>query len=258
MNEPSSPPICEAHGASDVGLVRLNNEDVFAKLSRENFFILADGMGGHNAGEVAANETVFKLSEWIRNYPIATKRSTDELIRDLEEAICRTNEWVHHLANQEKRMEGMGTTLCVAWIFGETLIFAHVGDSRIYRIRKGRITCLTRDHSLRDELLASGELDESLAATYPYRNVITRAIGTQPKVAAEVQTEEIQRGDLYFLCSDGLTDALSDKTILDIIRATDTFKEATEDLITAVKAAGGTDNITILLFRPRTYLTKSF
>jgi protein phosphatase len=250
MNEPSSPPIFEAYGATDVGLVRLNNEDVFAKLTNQNFFILADGMGGHKAGEVAANETVFKLAEWVRHYPLSSSPSTEKLVNDLKEAICQTNEWVHHLASQEKRMEGMGTTLCVAWVYGETLIFAHVGDSRIYRIRKGRITCLTRDHSLRDELLASGELDESQAANFPYKNVITRAIGTQPQVLPEVQTETILPGDLYFLCSDGLTDALADKTILDIIRRTDTFQEATEELILAVKKAGGTDNITILLFKP--------
>ncbi len=251
MNEPSSPSICEAFGATDVGLVRLNNEDVFAKLPRENFFILADGMGGHSAGEVAANETVFKLSEWIQNYPFSFDIPTGKLIQDLEEAICSANRWVHELASQEKRMEGMGTTLCVAWAVSETLILAHVGDSRIYRVRKGRITCLTRDHSLLDELLARGELDEALASSFPYKNVITRAIGTQPSVTPEMQTETIQPGDLYFLCSDGLTDSLSDEMILDITRSTDTFEEAAEDLIAAVKEAGGTDNITVHFFRTK-------
>lgn len=239
----------ESFGATDVGLVRLNNEDIWGRVSKKQFFILADGMGGHAAGEVAAAETVFKLCAWVKDYLFDPQAPFDQHVDALDEAIRQTNLKVYELSHKDKKMAGMGTTLCLAWMIGKEMILAHVGDSRIYRIRRGRITQLTHDHSLRDELIAKGELDESLAPTFPYKNVITRAIGTQPTVTAEILTEKVISGDLYFLCSDGLTDALSDTLIRDIIISSSCLEEATTRLIQSVKSAGGTDNITILIFK---------
>jgi len=129
------------------------------------------------------------------------------------------------------------------------MIYAHVGDSRIYRIRKGRLTQLTQDHSLKEELIASGELDESLATSFPYKNVLTRAVGTQKQVRADFGVDQPQHEDLYFLCSDGLTDSLTDAQIHDIIDTADTLEAATAMLIIEAKKSGGNDNITILMLK---------
>lgn len=238
----------KSYGASDIGLSRLNNEDVWAQMLGERFFILADGMGGHKAGEVAANETVIYLCSLIKKV-YDENRSVDEWMEIIEEGIRKANHHILKLAAADKEKEGMGTTLCLTLIAKETLIYAHVGDSRIYRIRKGRITQLTRDHSLKDDLIAKGELDESLALSFPYKNVITRAIGTDKNVIPEIDTTDIQPDDLYFLCSDGLTDALSDAQIHDIIEDSPTLQAATDCLILETKKAGGSDNITIIIFQ---------
>jgi len=235
-------------GASDIGLARVNNEDAFAQLPQEKCFLLADGMGGHKAGEVAANETVVWLCNWIKK---ATQNnpSPEEWSQVIAEGIQKVNEWVFELASQDIEKEGMGTTLCLALLTDATLLCAHVGDSRIYQIRKGRITQLTRDHSLKDELIAKGELDESLGRSFPYKNVITRAIGTQKEVQPDLQTIGVEKGDLYFLCSDGLTDPLSDEKILATIQSAPSLRKATEELILEAKKSDGDDNITLILIK---------
>ncbi len=238
----------DAYGASDLGLGRINNEDIWAQMPKEQFFILADGMGGHKAGEVAATETVIHLCKIIKDARTKS-HTTDEWQEILHKAITDTNAHVFALSQTSKELEGMGTTLCLALIEGTTFIHGHVGDSRIYRIRKGRIAQLTRDHSLKDDLIARGELDESLALSFPYKNVITRAVGTQKTVTPEIAAEPIESEDIYFLCSDGLTDPLSDAQIHDIIDESEDSKSATENLILEAKKAGGSDNITIITIK---------
>lgn len=234
----------ESFGGSDIGLIRLNNEDVFALLPEQNFYILADGMGGHKAGEVAAKEAVFYLCRIIKEIePKPT--SADEWVELFEQAIREANRWVYDLGSLDRDKEGMGTTLCMALLYHKTLIYAHVGDSRIYRIRKGRITQLTQDHTLKDRLISERGFEEKVI----YRNVITRAIGTQEMVTPDVQSEEVRSGDIYLLCTDGLTEALSDRALLSIIQAAPTLQTAIEELISEAKIHGSTDNITALLFK---------
>lgn len=240
----------DSFGISDIGLVRITNEDVFALMPKEKFFILADGMGGHNGGEIAANETVVQLCQFIKNlFSRSRLPNLEKLKTEIAQAILSTNLWVYDLASKEKEMKGMGTTLCLSLVVDKSLIYAHVGDSRIYQVRRGRISQLTHDHSLRAELIAKGELDESLASAFPYKNVITRAIGTQPTVVPEVHSCTLEPGDIYFLCSDGLTDRLTDQQILNIIRGAKTVKESGEELIQDAKKKGGDDNITVVLFK---------
>lgn len=238
----------DSYGASDVGLSRLNNEDVFAQMPKEQFFILADGMGGHKAGEVAANETVMQMCNIVKEM-CENPYSIEEWKQHLKEGISQTNVHVFNLSKSSKEYEGMGTTVCMTLIIENTLLYAHVGDSRIYRIRKGRLTQLTRDHSLKDDLIARGELDELLASSFPYKNVITRAIGTQEIVKPEMGESLAKAGDIYLLCSDGLTDSISDAQIHDIIDDSQNAKETTENLILAAKRAGGKDNITVITIR---------
>lgn len=246
-NQPSKQ--IESYGLSDVGLVRENNEDVWAELLNEYCFILADGMGGHQAGEVAAKETVDILSDHIRKIIKAKKTSIEELSNWLKKAIIDTNRRIYQLSLEKKELHGMGTTLCLALIHHPYLIYAHVGDSRIYRIRDQKIERLTKDHSLKDELISKGQLLEEDAPFFPYRNVITRAIGTQPQTDPEIQTTLMDPKDIYFLCSDGLTDNLSDREMLKIIISSSSLKQATERLIQNAKDKGGADNITIVMFR---------
>lgn len=238
----------ESHGATDIGLVRLNNEDVWAQMPREQLYILADGMGGHNAGEVAANETVMLICREIK---AAAQRRHDlrEWQEILSKAIEKANLHVLTLGSHDPDLAGMGTTVCVILVIGNTLLHAHIGDSRIYRLRKGRLFQLTRDHSLKEELIASGELDESLASSFPYKNVLTRAIGTHRHVSADFGLEPLEPSDIYFLCSDGLTDSLSDAQIQDIIEGSDSLAEASATLILEAKKNGGNDNITILMLK---------
>ena len=240
----------ESFGATDIGLVRLNNEDVWARMPDEQCFILADGMGGHKAGEIAASEAVLHLCKLVKEEHTTTKGHTpQEWVELLDEGVREANQHIYNLASTNPEMEGMGTTLCLALIANHSLIAVHVGDSRIYRLRKGRLTQLTKDHSLRDELIAKGELDESLASSFPYKNIITRAIGTQKTVVPEIQILAIELGDLYFLCTDGLTDSLLDAQIVDIIESSETLQESTESLILESKKQGGNDNITIVMVR---------
>ncbi len=240
----------ESFGTSDIGLVRTTNEDVWAHLSKENFFILADGMGGHLAGEIAASETVLHLCSWIeRLFALETPVNADSLVSPLEKAIHRANEWVYAMASENEEMSGMGTTLCLALLLGSQLLYAHVGDSRIYRVRKERLTRLTNDHSLRGELIAAGQLDEEELGSFPFKNVITRAMGTQTEVLPDIQVAEVLPGDLYFLCTDGLTDCLNDKKILDIIKQEKSVKATVQKLVEEAKMQGGHDNITVLMFK---------
>ncbi len=237
----------DAENQSDIGLSRLNNEDVFASLQKENFFVLADGMGGHNAGKIAAQTTVDKLCHYVKqasHHP----HSPEEWKTILSDAIFETNLHVFQMAEQNVEHKGMGTTLCLSLIVEKQLIIGHVGDSRIYRFRKGRLTRLTQDHSLKGELIASGKLDEESAQNSSKKNIISRAIGTQMTVASELATFDIESDDLYLLCSNGLTDLLSDATIADHLEKASTLKEANENLILAAKEAGGSDNITLLCF----------
>jgi len=235
----------EAFGASDIGLARINNEDAFAILPSQQCFLLADGMGGHKAGEVAANETIVQLVNTIKKqHP--NKPSPKQWEEILVKAVANTNSHIKTLSREREELRGMGTTLCMLLIAESTLICMHVGDSRIYRVRKGRLTQLTRDHSLKADLIASGELDESLAPSFPHKNVITRAIGTHKFVEPDITMTAIEPNDIYFLCSDGLTDPLSDTQIQDIIDETDSPKAATEKLILEAKKAGGGDNITVI------------
>lgn len=237
--------VVESFGISDIGLVRTNNEDAFAILSDPPCYLLADGMGGHLAGEIASNEAITYLAESLKS--LKKNASIPDTVLQITHLIKKTNEHVHVLSLRNDLWHGMGTTLCLVLLYKEKLIHAHVGDSRIYRIRKGSIERLTQDHSLKDELIAKGEHDESL--TFLYKNVITRAIGTHPTVIPDIKVADLHSGDIYLLCSDGLTDCLTDKEILSVILASSSLKEAAENLVEEANLCGGNDNITVVMFK---------
>ena len=240
-------------GISDQGLVRQNNEDVWKSLPSHHFFVLADGMGGHKAGEIAAHEAVESLSMSIKRiFSSDRKENTEpEHIADhLHYAIQDANCWVKQLSEENESYAGMGTTLCCFMLHNDQLIYAHVGDSRIYRFNSVKqLEQLSEDHSLKNHLLRKGKLTLENMERYPYKNRITKAIGTQLFVIPDVDFIPVQAGDVFFLCSDGLTDHLSDEEIRRILSEYGCVEKASKILVDKAKAKGGKDNITIVMIK---------
>ncbi len=238
----------ESFGKSDVGLIRNNNEDVFRELPKERFFILADGMGGHNAGEIAAMRAVEYMCSAVQNIfqnPI-NSLELEELQSQIESVIQNTNLWIHHLGTSNPNFHGMGTTLCSALFFKQFVVYSHVGDSRIYRFRKGQLKALTTDHTVKPK--NSSILENSNSVSLP-RKALARAIGTSIFVAPEMGKDLVEAGDTYLLCSDGLTDLVSDSLIETLLKNYTDLNQVSDHLIETAKESGGHDNITLLLVR---------
>jgi len=234
----------EAAGRTDVGQVRTSNEDAFGYCVEDGVFALCDGMGGAAAGEVASRIAVDTLIE-----SLCDARSQENRRKVLEEAIADANERVHARAEQEVALRGMGTTLVALAIGGDHALIGHVGDSRCYLFRKGKLIRKTLDHSLVDEQVRLGQLTQYEAEHSPLRNVITRAIGTQVSVSADIGELDLKHGDILLLCSDGLTRELPDDKIATILGADGHLEELCSQLVNSAKAAGGHDNITAVLVR---------
>lgn len=222
-------------GFSDVGLVREQNEDVFCILEDKRLFVLADGMGGHNAGEIAAEMAVSHLAELL---------SSDV---DIEKAFEQVNAAIYKKGQEVKKFSGMGTTLSCLVIRGCEALYAHIGDSRIYRLREEILEPLTSDHTLVNELIENGVMALEDASTFPYRHILTKAIGTNPVQVPTINQSKVEGGDFYLLCSDGLTNFVSEEQIQDILNSKGSLKEKTMRLIETVKKNNGSDNITIIL-----------
>ncbi len=223
--------------ATHPGRKRRHNEDAY--VVEPPIFAVADGMGGAKAGEVASGLAAAALKE------TGADGSGEERVAQL---IQEANRRVFRRASEDREASGMGTTMTVALVEDGTVVFGHVGDSRAYLIRGGSIEQLTDDHSLVAELVRSGRLTPEEAEAHPQRSVITRAVGTEPDVDVDTFTVEPEDGDLFLICSDGLTDMVDDGTIIDAIeRHRDDLDEAAKALVGAANRVGGEDNITVLL-----------
>lgn len=233
----------EAFGISDIGLVRGNNEDVWTVLPEKQFFILADGMGGHNAGEVAAAIAVESMCQSLFSLP--DQASMEATCQFLREAVIKANFKVYDESLRLPECLGMGTTLCCFLIKENFLIYAHVGDSRLYRYRN-KLHQLTEDHSLRQCLWNK---ENSARPTFLMRNVITRAIGTQAMILPDIGIISLQQNDIYMLCSDGLSDYVAEDKVTQILSTPLSLEEMGKKLIKAAIEKGGNDNITLLLGR---------
>ncbi len=231
--------VAEHWSGTDTGLQRRANED--SMLVRSPLFVVADGMGGAQAGEVASRLAVeaFKGGLADGSDPQAS------LVAQVEQANAHINELSH--ANIEHA--GMGTTITAAYLGEQDMVVAHVGDSRAYCLRDGELLRLTDDHSLVDELIRQGKLTPAEAEEHPQRSVITRALGPEAYVEVDVRTFRARPGDVYLVCSDGLTAMLSEEQLLAVLLSKPALREAGEALIAAANAAGGKDNITVVLLR---------
>jgi serine/threonine protein phosphatase PrpC len=224
---------------TDTGRKRRRNEDAY--VCEPPLFAIADGMGGAQAGEVASRLAAAALKE-----SGAKTLGGEERISDL---IQEANRRVYDRSSTDPNTSGMGTTITVALVENGNVAFGHVGDSRAYLIRGGRMEQVTEDHSLVNELLKSGKLSREEAETHPQRSVITRALGTDPDVDADTFTIEAQSGDVFLLCSDGLTDMVGEREILELVELNrQDIDAALKSLVKAANRNGGEDNITVVAF----------
>ncbi len=225
-------------GRSDAGRKRLRNEDAF--VCDPPLFAVADGMGGAQAGELASGLAAAALREH------GGGDATETRIADL---IQEANRRVYARASQDAAAAGMGTTVTVALVEGDCVVFGHVGDSRAYLLRDGQLRQVTDDHSLVAELVRSGRLSPEEAESHPQRSVITRALGTDPDVEIDTFALDARPGDLFLLCSDGLTSMVDDAAILEVAeRYRGDLESAVHELLAAANRGGGEDNITAVLF----------
>jgi protein phosphatase len=231
--------IVEQAGRTDVGRQRTANED--SLVVRPPLFAVADGMGGAKAGEVASAVAVEAVEQ--------ARESSEPAEAQLAGIVRDANRRIYDLAVADESRRGMGTTLTLAKVHDEEVSLAHVGDSRAYRMRDGELSQLTRDHSLVAELERSGQITPEAAEHHPQRSIITRALGPEPDVEVDTYTLAGRDGDVFLICSDGLTSMISDDEVRSILRSASSLEEAANALVLAANQSGGKDNITVILFR---------
>jgi protein phosphatase len=227
----------ESAVASDIGKVRTRNEDAYLLLPEKGIFAVADGMGGHAAGDVASRTALESVSEISDG--------------DVVSAVLRANRAVSERAQREPQLAGMGTTLTLLALQRDknVALLGHVGDTRSYLFRAGKLQQLTRDHTVAQEMVDAGQLTKDTARNHPASSMLQRAIGTQSEVDVDFAEIDVQSADLFLLCSDGLTGMLSDGEIARILENEKPLQQLADELVEAANQRGGRDNITSLLVR---------
>jgi protein phosphatase len=240
---------------TDIGLKRAHNEDTISIDESLGLFILADGMGGYNAGEVASRLCVDSITEQIHQ-KIKSPRlprmrwQVSHASRWIEEAITQSNTDVNALAHINPECTGMGTTVVAALLDQDRLVVGHVGDSRAYRLRQGQLVQITHDHSVVQTQIDAGLITEQDARHSPIKNLITRAVGSHEDIEVEVREHKVEEGDLYMLCSDGLTDMLEPHLVHQMLMdLSSNLQNCCDQLVAAANMHGGNDNISVLLMR---------
>jgi protein phosphatase len=248
----------ETCGQSDVGLRRPHNEDTIEVNDALHLYVVADGMGGHAAGEVASRTAVDAMREFIDHaqtdkdftWPFGFDNALSTPENLLSSAIQLANRRVCQLAGENRDYNGMGTTLTALYEADDQILIGHVGDSRTYRLRGGQLELITNDHSWVNEQLQRNIITEDEARHHRWRNVITRALGNRPDLEVDLKSLEPQEGDLFLLCSDGLSGLVGDEEITRILsEASDPLEGACQALIEAANREGGIDNISVILVR---------
>jgi serine/threonine protein phosphatase PrpC len=239
---------------TDPGLARDNNEDSVAIDEPTRLGILADGMGGYNAGEIASGmATTFIKSELGRWLSQAGRHANSrEVRRAMEICVDNANRSIFNAANSNPQYSGMGTTLVLGVFQDSRLMLGHIGDSRCYRLRGTEFSQITKDHSLLQEQMDAGLITPEQAAVSTNKNLVTRALGVEDAVLLEVNEHKVESGDLYLMCSDGLSDMLDDAAISNILVGEGTLEQKSLQLVEAANANGGRDNISVLLAHAKT------
>lgn len=238
------------YAITDIGRKRELNEDYIYTSGQPigalpNLFIVADGMGGHKAGDYASMHTVDRFVEVIRE--LGEEHGVQDAIN---EAVTAANAYIYQRSKENSNLSGMGTTLVLASCIGNEAIVANIGDSRLYLVNDDAMTQITRDHSLVEEMVTLGGIDREMARNHPDKNIITRAVGVKEKVAADFFEVDLTKGDKLLLCSDGLTNMLRDEEIYQIIQNNKELEQAAKALVDAANENGGRDNIAVVLVEP--------
>ena len=244
-------------GETNVGMKRTHNEDNLYLPTDERLAIVADGMGGHASGEIASQMAVETVVEFFKStqedteitWPFKLDRGYRYDVNRLITGIKLANVKIFEAAQREPQYRGMGTTIVAALFLDDQVLIAHVGDSRLYRVRDGEIQQITEDHSLLNDYIKMKKLSADEIANFPHKNVIVRALGMKESVQVDLLTDQVRVNDTYLLCSDGLSGMVDDPKIHDLVRTEADLDKATEKLIGAANAAGGVDNITVVMAR---------
>jgi serine/threonine protein phosphatase PrpC len=247
----------EISSATHTGMVRSHNEDAIAADGGVGLAVLADGMGGYNAGEVASGIAVALITSEMRQaipktnlHALGQEEGDLQAVRMLKGVVAKTNTSIFESANSQPQYAGMGTTLVVALFRDNRVSVAHIGDSRLYRMRNERLDQVTRDHSLLQEQIDSGMLSKEAARRSQNKNLVTRALGIEPEVEPEIHTYDAQPGDIYLLCSDGLNDMVEDEDIeLTLNAMGSNLPLAANQLVQMANDNGGRDNISVILVK---------
>jgi protein phosphatase len=254
--DPSLPLV--AAGLSHPGKQRPENEDAFGSFVENRLFIVADGMGGHNAGEVAAAMAIDCVESFFTSYhadprqvwPYGVDRALSLAANLLRVGIKVGNDKIREAASSDRSRARMGATVVAMAVGEKQVAIAHAGDSRAYRLREGEFKKLTRDHSIAEEMRAARpEMTDEELAGFAHRNVVMRSLGSKDELEPDVYVNKVAAGDLYLLCSDGLWGSVSDAKMATILQSTDDIEAACQLLVDAANEAGGPDNITALLVR---------
>jgi len=258
---------------TDPGMVRSHNEDSIAADAANGLVVLADGMGGYNAGEVASGMATTVIVTEMRQilsgakpYQVDTKTKEEIAPKIVREQVLKANTSIYQAAQTQPQYAGMGTTLVVALLSDNQITVAHVGDSRLYRLRDAQLSQLTRDHSLLQEQIDSGMITPEQAKFSQNKNLVTRALGIDPTVEPELNCFEAQPGDVYLLCSDGLNDMVSDEDIgMTLQTLSANLRLAAQQLVQMANDNGGRDNVSVILVRvvrdyaaPKGWLSRLF
>lgn len=230
--------------ATDVGKIRKNNEDSYY-VNDKNIFVLADGMGGHLAGEKASQMATDIIAHDFENLK---DPNLEDVISIMSTSIKKANEEIFNTSKNNEEYQGMGTTASVGYIFENILVYANVGDSRIYKINED-IEQLTIDDSFVNYLIDIGEITKEEAKNHPKKNVLTKALGTNSDIDVMVNTLNLSKDDFILLCSDGLTNMVSDENILNIVKEEDSLEIMKDRLLTLALENGGVDNVTFILIK---------
>ena len=233
---------------TDIGKVRDLNQDYYY-ISKETeepkIYILADGMGGYKGGEIASKLATETVKQYISNNFSNTVKEKEEILKLIHDAVEYANMVVYEKSKENPELEGMGTTLEVCLIYNNKAYIGHIGDSRIYRIRKEIIRKLTKDHSYVQKLVEDKKITRDEAKNHPKKNMLTKALGCTPYVEPDLRARNFEKGDIFIICSDGLTNMVEEQRIFEL--AKENIKTAADKLVAEANEAGGIDNITVII-----------
>lgn len=238
---------------SDVGKVRDINQDAYFYMEDEilPIFIVADGMGGHKAGEVASNTAISKIVNYYNANKEKIINEEMQIPQFINESVSIANDELIKESESDEELKGMGTTITMCLVLNQEAYIGHVGDSRAYLLRDGELKQITQDHSLVGELLRTGSITKEEARNHPKKNIIMRALGTKKDIKTDVFTKSLKNGDKIVLCTDGLTNMVTDEEILDVIKNEEDTTSSCSTLVNISNKYGGIDNTTIMLIKAK-------